>query len=1045
MFRKKWEDNNLKIRSGIMLIFTMLIVSIFPQTAYGLGEQIFKPYVNYSTGSSPEAVAIGDVNGDGKNDVVMTTSSYFNPQNDNKIFVYLQNSARGLNSPIKYSANGSPKSVAICDLNNDGKKDVVVGNGQNIEVFMQNQSGGLNPGVSYNTNNSISIKTGDFNNDGLMDVAGIGWGTNNVDIMFQKSDGSLGMPITYDVQHGGYDELEAGDVNNDGLTDIIVMSGQGYDNPNIGILYQQSNGFSQPTSYRVGQNVNTHGVAVGDINNDKLNDIVVTYGGNQPDSYIGIFNQNSQGTLDPVVSYPAYDCPESVEVIDVDNDGTKDIVALHGGWDTLSVYQPYDSDHMVVTFYDLPYASHYNPQGLALDDINSDGVADVAIADYNNGLVILYNDLTSQYGTIGNIDNPGQGQSVNSVLTVSGWALDIKGITKIEVLIDGVVQGQAIYGDPRPDVASAFPGYKNSNAGFHYSLDTRKLTNGSHTLAVRETSNDAAVTILSTKIINVTNLPAFGTLDSPTQDQKVTGTINVSGWALDGAGVTKLDVLVDGVVKGQAVYNDVRPDVANAFPAYNNQNSGFHYSLDTTSLSYGTHSITIRDTSLNGSQTNIASKTINIPGPIGNIDNPGQGQSVNSVVTVSGWALDIKGITKLEVVIDGVVQDQAIYGNPRQDVASVFPVYKNSNAGFQYSLDTRKLTNGSHTLAIRETSNDAAVTTLSTKTINVANLPAFGTLDSPTQDQKVTGTINVSGWALDGAGVTKLDVLVDGVVKGQAVYNDARPDVANAFPAYNNQNSGFHYSLDTTSLSYGTHSITIRDTSLNGSQTNIASKTINIPSPIGNIDNPGQGQSVNSVVTVSGWALDIKGITKLEVVIDGVVQGQAIYGDPRQDVASVFPVYKNSNAGFHYSLDTRKLTNGSHTLAVRETSNDAAVTILSTKTINVANLPAFGTLDSPTQDQKVTGTINVSGWALDGAGVAQLDVLVDGVVKGQAVYNDARPDVANAFPAYNNRNSGFHYSLDTTSLSLGTHSITIRDTSLNGSQTNIASKTINIP
>jgi FlaG/FlaF family flagellin (archaellin) len=71
--------------------------------------------------------------------------------------------------------------------------------------------------------------------------------------------------------------------------------------------------------------------------------------------------------------------------------------------------------------------------------------------------------------------------------------------------------------------------------------------------------------------------------------------------------------------------------------------------------------------------------------------------------------------------------------------------------------------------------------------------------------------------------------------------------------------------------------------------------------------------------------------------------------------------------------------------------------------------------------------------------------LVDGVVKGQAVYNDARPDVANAFPAYNNRNSGFHYSLDTTSLSLGTHSITIRDTSLNGSQTNIASKTINIP
>jgi len=278
----------MKIKIAMLAVFILLVL---PQTVIAVD---FEQYINYETGSWPEAVAIGDVNGDGKNDVVMTTSSYFDPTNDYMLFVFLQNCDRGLNQPIKYPVNGKPTSVAICDLNNDGKKDVVVGNNNNIQLFTQNESGGLNSGVIYNTTNSLSIKTGDFNNDGLMDVAGIGWGSGSIDILCQQRDGLLGTPITYAVEHGGYDELEAGDVNNDGLTDLIVMSGQMYSIPNISILYQQANGFSQPTSYRVGVNVNTHGVAVGDINNDKLNDVIVSYGGNRPTSFIGTFNLDSR-------------------------------------------------------------------------------------------------------------------------------------------------------------------------------------------------------------------------------------------------------------------------------------------------------------------------------------------------------------------------------------------------------------------------------------------------------------------------------------------------------------------------------------------------------------------------------------------------------------------------------------------------------------------------------------------------------------------------------------------------------------------------------
>ncbi len=116
------------------------------------------------TGSMPEAVAIGDINGDGRNDVVMTTYSYFSPSTDYKLIVFTQNSSGELNPPVIYTTSGAggnyPSSVAIGDINNDGKNEVVIGNdGLNIEVFSQDGSGGLISSAVYPTVNSHRIKT----------------------------------------------------------------------------------------------------------------------------------------------------------------------------------------------------------------------------------------------------------------------------------------------------------------------------------------------------------------------------------------------------------------------------------------------------------------------------------------------------------------------------------------------------------------------------------------------------------------------------------------------------------------------------------------------------------------------------------------------------------------------------------------------------------------------------------------------------------------------------------------------------------------------
>jgi len=356
---------------------------------------LFKPFVTFPVGSWPDAVAIGDVNGDGRNDVVLTTSFYFDDSNDYKLFVFLQNSSGTLEPPIKYSTHGtySHETVAVGDVNHDGRNDVVVGNSDaGFDVFLQNLTGGLDSAITYTGINSSKIKIADLNHDGLLDVVGVGWGTDTASVWLQNAAGTLNAPLTYGVTHDGYDDLEVGDVNNDGLQDVIVMSGQGLVN-NLGILLQRSDGtFGLPVYYDIGGNILTHGVAVGDINGDNRNDVVVSYGGNKPDSNIGAFLQNASAALDPAKSYSSYDCPEPIEIADVNNDGRNDVIVAHGGWDALGVYlQGADGTLMAESLDQLPYATHYNPHGLAVGDINGDGFNDVVIADYNHGLVVLYN------------------------------------------------------------------------------------------------------------------------------------------------------------------------------------------------------------------------------------------------------------------------------------------------------------------------------------------------------------------------------------------------------------------------------------------------------------------------------------------------------------------------------------------------------------------------------------------------------------------------------------------------------------------------------
>ena len=362
---------------------------------------ILSPYVAIGESTSPAAVAIGDVNNDRLNDIVATNEDY--------LLVFTQKREGGYDAPVLYphpKRSIEPQSVDIGDLNHDHLLDVVIGDfdivdqetGSYIGIYYQNPSGLLGPMREITTVNAFSIKVGDLNNDGLDDIVGLSMGFNydTLAIILQDTTGGLISYGEFIVNHGGFDEVAIGDVNNDNLNDIVVLSGWfGHQHDTIGILPQRNDhtySNSDAVYYDLGPVNFTAGMAIGDINNDALNDIAVTYGGNRPYSQVGVFLHFDSGTMDPVIRYDAYDCPEAIEIADIDKDGRKDVIVAHGGWWALGVFLQNMSGSLDLErlFY-IPMASHYAPQGLAIGDVNNDGYDDVVIADYNNGVIILYN------------------------------------------------------------------------------------------------------------------------------------------------------------------------------------------------------------------------------------------------------------------------------------------------------------------------------------------------------------------------------------------------------------------------------------------------------------------------------------------------------------------------------------------------------------------------------------------------------------------------------------------------------------------------------
>ncbi len=361
-------------------------------------ENLFRPYVLFDPGSNILAIAVGDINNDGRKDIVALTME--------DLFVYLQDDKGNLREPIRYEGSiGYAESIDVADVNGDGRDDVVVAY-CGLKVYLQNSNGTLDPPIFYPSPAPSGycfadlVKTGDFDNDGRIDVAAIGSHNKSVaaGVWYQNASGTLDPPLFYYVPYWGKGEIDAADVTGDGRTDLLVMSGQYSGAPNVTILPQTPEGtLDAPFQYDLYDTL-TWGMAAGDVNGDGLKDVVQTTW----DGFIGVFLQGQDGRLQEPLVYPTLDRGVedgirielgSVAVGDLDGDGRDDIAFLYQLYPYLGVFlQDTNGGLREEQRYRVPGDYYYsNPKALIVADVNGDGFNDLVIGENQSGVVILYN------------------------------------------------------------------------------------------------------------------------------------------------------------------------------------------------------------------------------------------------------------------------------------------------------------------------------------------------------------------------------------------------------------------------------------------------------------------------------------------------------------------------------------------------------------------------------------------------------------------------------------------------------------------------------
>jgi hypothetical protein len=360
----------------------------------------FAPRLDITVGNEPLGLAIADFDGDHKADVAV---ALYGNGGGNTVRISRNIGTPGqlqFDVPFDLGTGNGPERMAAGDLDNDGKPDLVVANAASNTVTVFRNVSTLGS-LSFVTAQTLVVPTphqvviADIDGDGKSDLIVTSNSGRRVSVFRHVSDpNTIAFDSKTDLATEGYlNQLAIADIDGDGKPDILVPI---TDTSNLWIYQNTSSqgtvGAQAVPPFATG--TSPEGIAVGNLKGDNRPDILVP---SVPTNTLAVFtNTRSPGSPFSLSrqDWPTGAGPGAVAVGDLNHDGLTDVIVANGSANTITIFRNTSSNEVIDLTAQADLATGLGPINVVLGDVDGDGWLDIVVANHAAGSISIFLNTT---------------------------------------------------------------------------------------------------------------------------------------------------------------------------------------------------------------------------------------------------------------------------------------------------------------------------------------------------------------------------------------------------------------------------------------------------------------------------------------------------------------------------------------------------------------------------------------------------------------------------------------------------------------------------